>query len=143
MKRHIIYFLLLLMGVPSVAKDYFTELDWRELKIDSVLPVYTEVVPLETDYRNFTYTVELEYPEYGELSSAEREAVLPFKEVIGERISVDTHVGVQRGKGMLDLSFVPLVQVGGKYRKLPLLPQKIVFLCLMEIYLQKFQKPSS
>ena len=61
MKRHIIYFLLLLMGVPSVAKDYFTELDWRELKIDSVLPVYTEVVPLETDYRNFTYTVELEY----------------------------------------------------------------------------------
>ena len=118
MKRHIIYFLLLLMGVPSVAKDYFTELDWRELKIDSVLPVYTEVVPLETDYRNFTYTVELEYPEYGELSSAEREAVLPFKEIIGERISVDTHVGVQRGKGMLDLSFVPLVQVGGKYRKL-------------------------
>ena len=28
----------------------FTSLDWNEMQIDSVLPVYTEVVPLETDY---------------------------------------------------------------------------------------------
>lgn len=118
MKRYIIYFLLLLLSSSSMAKDYFTVLDWQELKIDSMLPVYTEVVPLETDYRHYTYTVELEFPEYGELTSAERELVARYKDVIGDRIQVDTHVGVQRGVGMLDLSFVPLVFVDGKYKKL-------------------------
>ncbi|MBQ5871354.1 MAG: hypothetical protein IIW69_02945 [Bacteroidaceae bacterium] len=40
----------------------FTSLNWEEMKIDSVLPVYTEVVPLNTDYRLHSYSVALLYP---------------------------------------------------------------------------------
>ena len=45
-----------------------TYLDWQELRIDSVLPVYTEVVPLESDYRLHDYTVNVEYPEWAPLT---------------------------------------------------------------------------
>ena len=65
--RRLITILMLAAIVQAVTAQQeltFTSLDWNELQIDSVLPVYTEVVPLETDYRTHTYTVSLLYPEY-------------------------------------------------------------------------------
>ena len=88
------------------------------MRIDSVLPVYSEVVPLETDYRQNTYSVQLEYPEYAPLSKREAEVALRYDSVIGEQIRVESSVGVLRKQGMLDLSFVPIVKQGGVYKKL-------------------------
>ena len=96
----------------------FTSLDWDEMQIDSVLPVYTEVVPLETDYRTHTYTVSLLYPEYSALSSKEAQVAERFDSLISETIDVETFVGVERGKGLLDISFIPIRRQGTKYEKL-------------------------
>ncbi|MBQ7181370.1 MAG: type IX secretion system sortase PorU [Bacteroidaceae bacterium] len=96
----------------------FTTLDWKVLRIDSVLPVYSEVVPLETDYRLNTYSVQLEYPEYAPLSRHEAEVVQRYDSLVGERIRVECSVGVLRKQGVLDLSFVPIVRQGGGYKKL-------------------------
>ena len=96
----------------------FTSLDWNEMKIDSVLPVYTEVVPLETDYRTHTYTVSLLYPEYAALSSKEAEVAARFDSLLSETIDVETFVGIERGKGLLDISFIPIRRQGSKYEKL-------------------------
>ena len=96
----------------------FTTLDWQVMRIDSGLPVYSEVVPLETDYRQNTYAVKLEYPEYGPLSKKEMEIVQRFDSLIGERIEVQSSVGVQRKQGVMDLSFVPIIRRDGTYMKL-------------------------
>jgi len=96
----------------------FTSLDWDEMRIDSVLPVYTEVVPLETDHRTHTYTVSILYPEYAPLSSKEARVAERFDSLLSETIDVETFVGVERGNGLLDISFIPIRRQGSKYEKL-------------------------
>ena len=96
----------------------FTSLDWNEMPIDSVLPVYTEVVPLETDYHTHTYTVSLLYPEYAPLSGREAQVAERFDSLLSETIDVETFVGIERGKGLLDISFIPIRRQGSNYEKL-------------------------
>ena len=96
----------------------FTSLDWEEMEIDSVLPVYTEVVPLETDYRTHTYSVSLLYPEYAPLSGKEAQVAEQYDSLLSETVDVETFVGVERGKGMLDISFIPVRRQGTRYEKL-------------------------
>ena len=96
----------------------FTSLDWNEMQIDSVLPVYTEVVPLETDYRTHTYTVSVLYPEYVALTAKETEVAERFDSLVSETIDVRTFVGIERGKGLLDISFIPIRRQGTRYEKL-------------------------
>ena len=96
----------------------FTTLDWSVLRIDSVLPVYTEVVPLETDCRMFDYTVRIEYPQYAELTKEEAAVARRYAGSLADSVVVDTHVGMQRGEGMLDISFVPVVCRNERFYKL-------------------------
>jgi len=129
MRQLALYIIWLVCLLPSLAvgngKDVgsgkmngFTTLDWEELRMDSLLPLYTEVIPLATDYRQYNYSVEFEYPEYGNLTKEEEKVAQRYAEHIGERILPDVHIGVQRGEGMLDLSFVPLVKQGNHIKKL-------------------------
>ena len=113
--------LMLALAVQAVVAQQelaFTSLDWNEMKIDSVLPVYTEVVPLQTDYKTHTYTVSLLYPEYAPLSGKEAEVAERFDSLLSETIDVETFVGIERGKGLLDISFIPIRRQGSKYEKL-------------------------
>lgn len=96
----------------------FTSLDWDEMRIDSVLPVYMEVVPLESDYRTHTYSVALLYPEYAPLSAKEAQVAERFDSLLSETIDVETFVGVERGRGLLDISFIPIRRQGTRYEKL-------------------------
>lgn len=105
------------MALVCYAQD-FTTLDWNELRIDSVLPVYTEVVPLESNYRLYDYEVTLEYPEWGTLTAREAAVVSKFDDEISDEIKVNSFVGVSRKVGMLDISFVPVVKRNGRYQKL-------------------------
>ena len=104
--------------VCSVSSQTITTLDWGEMRIDSMLPVYTEVVPLETDYRLYDYTVSVEYPEWGALTSEEIRKIEKIGTPIGETLQVRSAVSVSRKQGMIDISFVPIVKQDGRYRKL-------------------------
>ena len=104
-------------GARDISAD-FTRLDWNELRIDSTLPRYTEVIPLESDYHQYDYQVTLEYPEYAPLTGAESAVAARFDSLVGEQIRVNTFVGVQRKVGLLDVSFIPVIRQGGKYLKL-------------------------
>ena len=106
------------MGEAGNISADFTRLDWNALRIDSVLPTYTEVIPLESDYRNYDYTVTLEYPEYAPLTPAECMVAEKYDSLVSEHINVSTFVGVQRKVGMLDISFLPIIRKDGKYLKL-------------------------
>ena len=104
--------------VGSVMAQGITTLDWDEMRIDSLLPVYTEVVPLESDYRQFDYSVSIEYPEWGNLTLEEVRNLEKIGTPISEELKVSSFVSVSRKRGMLDIAFVPLVKKDGRYQKL-------------------------
>ncbi len=122
MRRILQYILSVFIVLPLMAEENgrleITNLNWNELKIDSVLPVYTEVVPLQTDFSLYNYSVAIEYPEYAPLTQKETEEALKFDSLITERLNVESHVGVSRGEGMLDIAFVPIIRRGSSYLKL-------------------------
>ena len=113
---------LTLSVVTCAATDdghlHITTIDWDMLKVDSLPPVYMEVVPLETDYRAYDYRVVLEYPEYVALTPSETRMAERYDSLIGESIVPETFVGVERKRGLLDISFVPLIKRDGNYMKL-------------------------
>lgn len=114
-------FLLLSFLLASTLRaqtDHFTRLDWDVMRIDSVLPVYTEVVPLESDYTRYDYEVRLEYPQYEPLAVDESERMKGRGESLPEHPVVQNSVGVSRGQGLLTYSFVPLVHRDGRYYRL-------------------------
>ena len=100
------------------ARAQMTTFDWDVLRIDSMLPVYTEVVPLESDYRMYDYRVAVEYPEWAELTTSEVRRVERIGRPIGEELHICSNVSISRKKGMLDIAFCPLVKRDGRYFKL-------------------------
>ena len=67
--RHIFLALIsLLLSMNTNAQESLTFLDWEVIAQDTLCPVYSEVVPLETDYRANDYTVVLEYPAWDALN---------------------------------------------------------------------------
>lgn len=119
MKQTILIFLFLLQATFSgYAQQDFTQLDWNALRMDSVLPHYTEVVPLETDYHLFDYVARVRYPEWGKLTDKEVTVASRFDSEIGDTLCLHTSVGISRGQGLLDIDFIPIVRSNGKYQKL-------------------------
>ena len=110
----------MLMAWPTMAsaQSDFMRLDWDELRIDSVLPVYAEVIPLESDYRSCDYSVSIRFPEWAPLTSAEAAVAERFREQLSDSLCIDAFVGVSRGQGLIDVSFVPIIIREGRYLKL-------------------------
>lgn len=100
------------------AQQDFFYVDWKSLPMDSVMPRYTEVIPLESDYRHYDYKVRLLYPEWQEMTKLETQKMSQWADHVSEELEVGTFVGVSRGQGMLDVDFVPVVRRGGKFLKL-------------------------
>lgn len=117
MKKILAYTVLFLSALTARAQD-ITTLDWNELRIDSMLPAYTEVVPLESDYRQFDYAVAVEYPEWGNLTADEVKRLEKLGATIGDELVVHSDVSVSRKQGMLDIAFCPIVKRNGRYQKL-------------------------
>lgn len=119
--KYLFSIILALLSMNAAAADTgdLTFIDWERLPIDSVLPLYTEVVPLETDYRSNTYTVSVEFPEWKPVSAREREVLdLRFASEIADTLEISATAGVSRRQGMLDIAFVPIVRTGKTYQKL-------------------------
>lgn len=114
----VIYLLLALCSLTGRAQQTFTQLDWNELRIDSVLPHYTEVVPLETDYHLFNYYARVRYPEWAELTKQEAAVAEQHADEVADTLRISTFVGISRGQGLIDIDFVPIVRREGKFWKL-------------------------
>ncbi len=110
--------LLSLCPFVAHAQKDFTRFDWNVLRIDSVLPTYTEVVPLETDYRLYDYRVRVAYPEWAPLTKAEAAVAHRFRGLVADTLQIETFVGISRGRGLLDISFVPVIFREGRFMKL-------------------------
>ena len=104
--------------LTSSAQDFFN-LTASEVRIDSVLPRFEHTWVLGTDYKDNTYSVTIEYPEFIDMSPTD---IARLKSISDEPLPalpvVETAIGVSRKKAMLHASFVPLVLRDGKYQKL-------------------------
>ena len=109
---------LLLLPMQGKAQEFYN-LTAQEVRIDSVLPVFTYHKPLGYHYADSIYTIGIEYPEFTDMSAAE---VRLYKQLGGEEPGelpeISRHIGVERKQGVLDVSFCPVVKRDGKYRKL-------------------------
>ena len=97
----------------------FIDLTARQIRIDSLLPVFTWQKQLGLHYADSVYTVSIEYPEFIDMS---QEDIRRYKQISGEPLpelpEVTQHVGASRKRGVLDVSLVPLVYRDGRYQKL-------------------------
>ena len=110
-------FLLSLFSVVR-AQEYFS-LTVSQVSIDSLLPVFTYQKQLGADYADSLWHVSIEYPLFEDLPAAD---VQRYKQISGAPLpampEVSKTVAVARKKGVLEVSFVPLVFRDGKYQRL-------------------------
>lgn len=107
------------MSLTAKAQQRFFNLTAEQVRIDSLLPVFTHHVSLGPDYADSVYTVSIVYPEFIPMSEADIERCekimsksLPAMPEVSQVISVD------RKQGELTVSFIPLVFRDGRYQKL-------------------------
>ena len=119
MKRFFVTIYLFFCLVAGVAAQKFFNLTASEVRIDSLLPVFTYQHDLGLNYADSTYSVSIEYPEFIDMSPTD---VARLKSIGGEDLpampAISQSIGVERKNGWLDISFVPLVKRDGRYQKL-------------------------
>lgn len=109
---------LLFLCLYAEAQEY-VNLTAQQVRIDSLLPVYTYQKQLGSHYADSVWHVSIEYPLFIDMSPAD---VKRYQQVCGEPLpawpEVSQSVEVARKQGVLEVSFVPLVFRNGKYQKL-------------------------
>ena len=110
---------MLMLVVTASAQTRFFNLTADEVRIDSVLPYFSYRHWLGANYNDSTYTVQIDYPEFIDMSLSDIEKYkLISTEVPGMLPEIETHVAVERKQGVLETGFTPIVFRGGKYQKL-------------------------
>jgi len=117
--RIVALFFMLSSAIAGRAQEFFN-LTADEVRIDTLLPVFTYSKMLGPDYADSTYEVRILYPEFIPMSEYD---VKKYRHITANRPLpampvVSSYVAVDRKQGVLDASFVPLVCQGGKYKKL-------------------------
>ena len=110
--------LSMLAGMACHAQERMTFPDWDAMSRDTLCPVYAEVVPLQTDYRCNSYSILLEYPTWEVLTPRETALAKRYGHLIADTLRIEHYVSVERGQGLLNYSFVPIIRQGSSYRKL-------------------------
>lgn len=119
MKRYITGVILAMLAFVANAQQRFFNLTADEVRIDSVLPVFSHSFPLSGNYADSTYTAIILYPEYIQMGDAD---IRRYQQITDRELpampNVKTQVVVERKRGALEVFFVPLVNRDGKYQKL-------------------------
>ena len=109
---------LLLTSSLAHAQEFFN-LTAQEVRIDSLLPLFSHTFELGTDYADSVYTVSIDYPEFIDMSESD---IARYQQITDKPLptlpEVQQYVGVSRKRGTLYVSFVPLVFRDGKFQKL-------------------------
>ena len=106
------------IALPVVAQDKLTYLDWDMLTKDTLCPLYSEVVPLESDYKLNDYQIVLEYPSWKQVEAKELPLAKRYARNISESIRINSYISVSRGIGHLNYSFIPIIKKKDKFYKL-------------------------
>ena len=109
---------MLLMSLTAQAQRFFN-LTAEQVRIDSLLPVFTHHMPLGQHYADSTYSVTIAYPEFIPMSEADVQRFLRISRTpLPTMPEIMQTTSVDRKQGELTISFVPLVFRDGRYQKL-------------------------
>ena len=118
-KRRCILNLLLLLVCLGIKAQQFYNLTAQEVRIDSVLPLFTYTQELGARYADSVYTISIDYPEFIDMTETD---VARLRRITDKPLpampDIEQYVGVSRKRGTLYVGFVPLVFRDGKYQKL-------------------------
>jgi len=147
MRRFITGVILTMLAFAANAQQVFFNLTAEEVRIDSVLPYFSYRQMLGANYNDSVYAVEIDYPEFIDMMPGDIEKYqLISDEVPGMLPEIDTHVAVERKKGVLETGFTPIVYRDGKYKKLVSFMLRITATPKQKMHKaqsSKFQVPSS
>lgn len=129
------------IALPVVAQDKLTYLDWDMLTKDTLCPLYSEVVPLESDYKLNDYQIVLEYPSWKQVEAKELPLAKRYARNISDSIRINSYISVSRGIGHLNYSFIPIIKKKDKFYKL--LSAKVVIKSLAKENLARTRSQSS
>ena len=112
-----IFTLFTLFVCISLQAQRFVNLTLEQVKIDSVLPSFTHVIPLNEHYKDSIYTVELLYPEFTPMTSRD---IARYNTLSGSILpntpAISQHVVLDKKQAALHISFVPLALHQGRYQ---------------------------
>ena len=101
----------------TASAQRFFNLTYDETSVDSVLPRFTYSIPLTEDYRDSIYTSSILYPEFVDMTALD---VQHYRELSTDSLPALPHITqrvvMDRGRGMLNIHFCPLVYRDGKYQ---------------------------
>lgn len=126
MNRHgiihtILTLLLLATGMQAQTfKNMDVDIDWTIFARDSLTPYYRCSVPLGEDYSCFIYKATIEYPEFIPLSTKEikKYHLDNLADTLPAWPQIETSVAVSAKSGVLDISFIPVVWLDGRYQRI-------------------------
>ena len=106
-------------GVQRAGGGRGANLTADEVRVDSVLPRFSHSVALGDGFRDSTYTVQLLYPEFIDMSQTD---VARYMDICGEPLQempkVEQNIVLDRKRGSLEISFCPIVLREGRYQML-------------------------
>ena len=123
--RSVAMLLCIVWGTCGHAQE-FLDIDWGVMRIDSTLPVFTHNIPLQDDYTRQDYEVQIEYPEFEDVTNAEATRLKAMDAQLPEWPEVESFVGISAKKATLHTSLVPLVRRGNKYQRLTSLKLNVI-----------------
>ena len=101
----------------TASAQRFFNLTYDETSVDSVLPRFTYSIPLTEDYRDSIYTSSILYPEFVDMTTLD---VQHYRELSSDSLlalpRISQQIVMDRGRGMLNIHFCPLVYRDGKYQ---------------------------
>ena len=119
MKRTLILAFVAVLGfATSWAQEYFN-LTAEEVSIGERLPIFNHSIQLGLDYSSSSYDVELQYPQFIDMSN---EDVAKLKTMLTDSLPelpvVHKNLSVERKAGTIDVWLLPIVYRDGKYQKM-------------------------
>ena len=111
-------FLIALFSFPFCSAQGFINLTADQVKVDSLLPVYTYSHFVGSHYTDSVYTATIEYPEFIPVNAAEAARCQQLGDQLPELPDIVSQVSVSRRQGTVHFSLVPLVFRDGSYQKL-------------------------
>lgn len=114
----LVFLCAFLMTLPAQTQQFFN-LTAQEVKIDTLLPVFSHKQLLDEHYADSAYSVAIVYPEFIPMGKEDIERYLRItSEPLPELPVIHQSMAVNRKRGELLVSFVPLVYRNGQYMKL-------------------------
>ena len=117
--RNIYIVLTLLLAAVQASAQKFYNLTAKEVRVDSVLPIFSHTESLPANYRDSVYSFSIAYAEYADMPRADIEAYQRIESNLpAAQPRLETSVVIDRKQPSLLTTFCPVVMREGRWQVL-------------------------